>query len=123
MLAQTITVLNPSCELFPEKESSNLFFVYTIRIMFEWDDAKATANLAKHGVSFDAVHRFDWARAVEFEDDREDYGEQRMVTIGWIDGNLHTMTYTWRGENIRVINLRRSNKQEYEAYAEAKPKT
>lgn len=89
--------------------------------MFEWDDAKAAANLAKHGVAFDAVYRFDWARAVEFEDDREDYGEVRMVAIGWIDGTLHTMTYTLRGENVRVVNLRRSDRPEYKAYAKAKP--
>ena len=90
--------------------------------MFEWDERKAVANLAKHGVRFDAVYRFDWETAVEFEDDRFDYGELRMVAIGWIGDELHTVTYTWRGGNIRVINLRRSDRPEHRTYAKAKPK-
>jgi len=44
---------------------------------YEWDPGKARANLAKHGVSFDLVADFDWARAIEIEDDRLDYGEAR----------------------------------------------
>jgi uncharacterized protein len=91
--------------------------------MFEWDDDKAAANLAKHKVAFDAVGRFEWNTAVEVEDDRFNYGEPRMVATGWIDGFLHTLTYTWRGDTIRVISLRRSDRPEQKVYAKAKPKT
>jgi uncharacterized protein len=56
--------------------------------MFEWDDDKAAANLAKHKVAFETVYRFEWETAVEFEDDRFDYDELRIVAIGWIDGTL-----------------------------------
>lgn len=90
--------------------------------MFEWDERKAAANFAKHHVRFEAVHQFEWETSVEFEDDREDYGEQRMVAIGWIDGVLHTLTYTWRGAKVRVISLRKSDRPEQGTYARAKPK-
>jgi uncharacterized protein len=90
--------------------------------MFEWDERKAAANFAKHYVRFEAVYRFDWETAVEFEDDRFAYDETRIVAIGWIDGALHTLTYTWRGESIRVISLRRSDKSEQRTYDTAKPK-
>ena len=45
---------------------------------FEWDDAKAAANLARHGVSIgDARLAFADAFAVESEDLRKDYGGER----------------------------------------------
>jgi uncharacterized DUF497 family protein len=40
---------------------------------FEWDGAKAAANLAKHGISFEqARYVFDDPFAIDFVDDRED---------------------------------------------------
>lgn len=42
---------------------------------FEWDDAKAASNAAKHGVRFEvAVHVFDDPMRVDLADDRKDYG-------------------------------------------------
>jgi hypothetical protein len=50
---------------------------------FEWDDRKAAANLRTHGVSFKAARlAFDDAFAVEREDRREDYGEDRYALLG-----------------------------------------
>ena len=47
---------------------------------FEWDDAKAAANLAKHSVSFEqARDAFDDPFAIDLMDDREDYREQRLI--------------------------------------------
>jgi uncharacterized DUF497 family protein len=90
--------------------------------MFEWDAKKAAANLAKHGVTFDAIHDFDWETCVEAEDDRFDYGEQRFVAIGWLNGELHTVTFTWRGDIIRIISIRKADKRDRRAYARAKEK-
>jgi uncharacterized protein len=45
---------------------------------FEWDDAKAAANAAKHGVTFqEARYVFVDQHAIEFQDNRADYGEER----------------------------------------------
>ena len=87
--------------------------------MYEWDAAKAQANVAKHGVRFERVHDFDWNSAIEREDDREDYGELRMVALGFIGRRLHVLIYTPRGDIIRVISLRRAEKREERAYYEA----
>jgi uncharacterized DUF497 family protein len=84
--------------------------------MFEWDDDKATANLVKHGVAFERVHDFDWSTAQIVGDDREDYGEQRMIALGLIDAVLHVLVFTEREDNIRVISLRKANKRETKAY-------
>lgn len=80
--------------------------------IYEWDAAKAEQNLAKHGVPFDLVERFDWRNAIEAEDTRYDYGETRMQALGTIDGRYHVLVYAWRGERIRVISLRKANRRE-----------
>ena len=84
--------------------------------MFEWDDDKAAANLVKHGIAFERVHDFDWDTAQVVEDDREDYGEQRMIALGLIDAVLHVLVFTERDDSIRVISLRKANKRETKAY-------
>ena len=57
--------------------------------VFEWDDGKAAANVAKHGVSFEqAREAFKDPFAVEFEDDRRDYGENRYILLGMVGDRL-----------------------------------
>ena len=51
---------------------------------FEWDKEKADANLLKHGVSFDIVRQFSWETAFTLLDRRQQYREQRWVSIGFI---------------------------------------
>ena len=70
----------------------------------------------KHGVSFaDAVAVFSDHAALTMEDDDPD--EQRFVTIG-IDalGYILVVTYTWRGEEIRVISARKATARERRQY-------
>jgi uncharacterized DUF497 family protein len=81
--------------------------------MFEWDDDKAAA---KHGVPFERVYEFEWTTAQLTTDDREDYGELRMIALGFIGPVLHTLVVTERGHNIRVISLRKATKPEVKAY-------
>lgn len=84
---------------------------------FAWDDAKAASNLAKHGVSFEAARDvFRDAFAVEWADDRQDYGEPRFVIVGMIDGRLLAVTYTPRGEAIRIISAREAEAREKRRY-------
>ncbi len=52
-------------------------------LRFEWDETKAEANLAKHGVSFDeASSVFHDERAVEFYDDEHSGWEDRFLLLG-----------------------------------------
>jgi hypothetical protein len=56
---------------------------------FEWDDSKAEANYAKHGVGFEiACDVFRDPFAIEQMDDRFDYGEDRYTIIGMASGRL-----------------------------------
>lgn len=79
---------------------------------FEWDERKRRTNRKKHGLDFGDVHRFEWETAVTFVDDRRDYGEARYRAYGYLDGRLCSVTFTVRGETLRVISLRHTRPRE-----------
>ncbi|HEY7231382.1 MAG TPA: BrnT family toxin [Pseudolabrys sp.] len=85
---------------------------------YEWDAAKAAANRRKHGVSFNAVLDFDWAKALVVADDRADYGESRWLALGMIGERLHSLVFTIRVTRIRVISLRKAGRKERSLYEE-----
>ena len=73
---------------------------------FEWDAIKAARNESDHGVTFEMARDvFKDPFAVEWLDDREDYGEDRYVIIGVVKNHLLFVAYTLRGEAIRIIPL------------------
>ena len=80
--------------------------------MWDWDEDKRQANLAKHGVDFADIDRFDWPLASEWIDVRFDYGEVRKVAVGTIDARLFVAVFTERGAFRRVISLRKANERE-----------
>jgi uncharacterized DUF497 family protein len=88
-------------------------------LLHEWDEAKRVANLAKHGVDFSAVARFDWKVAVLYADRRHAYEEVRLVAYGPIDGRLYALVYVRRIASRRIISLRRANRREQARYAAA----
>lgn len=47
----------------------------------EFDPAKDTENLAKHGVSLALASELDWEAALVWVDDRFEYGELRMIAL------------------------------------------
>ena len=89
-----------------------------MKLKFEWDDDKAQANWGAHGVSFDLAKTvFNDPFAIERLDDREEYGEQRFLTIGMAEGNVPLfVAYTEREERIRIISARRATQYEQNEY-------
>jgi len=89
-------------------------------VTFEWDEAKAAANLAKHGVSFDdAKTAFDDPLYVDFYDPDHSADEPRYIIIGTSrQGRLLIVSYTERGAAIRLISARELTSTEREAYEE-----
>ena len=83
----------------------------------EWDEAKSSANLAKHGIGFDAVVSAFAGRMLRRHDTRSDYGEDRWLALGEVDGVVIAVVYTMRGEAIRLISARKANRNERQAYA------
>jgi uncharacterized DUF497 family protein len=86
---------------------------------FEWDDRKAATNLARHGVNFETARQvFDDIYAVEVEDRREAYGEERCVRLGVVQERLLAVTYTLRGHRTRIISARPAEPFERRLYHE-----
>jgi uncharacterized DUF497 family protein len=84
---------------------------------FEWDSAKAAVNWRDHRVAFEqAIEAFRDPFAIETIDDREDYGEERINLLGMCDGVILHVTYTERGERIRIISARRAERHEQDHY-------
>jgi uncharacterized protein len=87
--------------------------------VFEWDDAKAVENVAKHGVSFETARgAFRDPFALDWLDQREDYGKARHLTIGMVEGRLLYVAYTMRNELIRIITARGAEPYERRRYHE-----
>ena len=87
---------------------------------FEWDERKNEVNIDKHGFDFsDAYRIFDLPMAVEI-DRRDDYGEDRWIGTGILDGRVVVVIYTEPdGETVRIISLRKAlskKKKNYEQY-------
>ena len=85
--------------------------------LFEWDDLKAEANWQKHGVAFEAARGvFRDAFALEWADDRQSTTEQRFVMVGMVENWLLFVSYTLRGERIRIISAREAEPRERRRY-------
>ena len=86
---------------------------------FEWDDAKAEANRAKHGIPFElAVEVFDDPDRLDVGDERFDYGEERRNAVGMAEGVVLTVSYTMRDGVCRIISARPASRREREAYGD-----
>ena len=84
---------------------------------YQWDPAKATANVKKHGVEFaDAVGVYDDPGAITI-DDPEAEGEQRFLSIGLdVLGRLIVVAFTYRGDDLRLISARKATRKEISIY-------
>lgn len=87
---------------------------------FEWDDEKATANVKKHGISFEeakSVFRDERAKLINDPDHSED--EDRFVLLGLSETlRLLVVCHCDRGENhmIRIISARKATTKESKSY-------
>ena len=50
------------------------------------------------------------------EDDRRDYGEDRFITIGFLDDTMVVLVWTPRGGAHRIISMRKANERERTLY-------
>ena len=89
-----------------------------IEIIF--DPLKNLRNMTKHdGLSLTKAIEFDWESALTWRDERRDYKEKRVSGLGYIGFRLFHVVFVDRGEQRRIISLRKANKREEKRYAEA----
>ena len=89
-------------------------------MQFEWDPAKASENLAKHGVSFEeAATVFRDTLSVTGADPDHSVDEVRFIIFGVsTGGRLLVVAHTERGDIIRIISARLATSGERKIYEE-----
>lgn len=87
--------------------------------MITFDEIKRQANLKKHGLDFVGCEAVFDQPVVSQEDASQDYGEQRLIVIGWLRGQWIHLTYTERGDALHVISLRKATRHELIEYRKA----
>lgn len=80
------------------------------------DAAKDSINKKKHGVSLTDAELIDWEAALIWQDARRDYGEVRMIALAPINERLYCVVYVDRGDDRRIISLRKANQREFDYY-------
>ena len=85
-------------------------------MLVEWDEEKCRANLEKHGLSFEDVWQVLAGDTITILDERYDYGEDRLITLGRLAGRVVVVAHVSRGENTRIISMRKANAREQEIY-------
>ncbi|CUS03822.2 conserved protein of unknown function [Candidatus Promineifilum breve] len=87
-------------------------------LRFEWDEAKAAFNLAKHGVDFvEAQTVFGDSQSITIFDEHHSDEEDRFIDIGLsLFGRLLVVVYTERDDHIRIISCRPALLSEQAAY-------
>lgn len=81
------------------------------------DQKKRDVNLKKHGYDFkDAPQVIESGRTVTLEDRRFHYEERRFITLGMLRGEVVVITTAETDEEIRVISMRKAERNEEKIY-------
>ena len=83
--------------------------------MFEFDEEKSKANKEKHGINFVEAQKL-WLDDDGYVEPSAFVDEIRYTLTAKYDGKLWTCAYTSRGDNIRIISVRRARDNEKEKY-------
>jgi uncharacterized DUF497 family protein len=85
-----------------------------MRITF--DRAKRELTLRERALDFrDALHVFA-GNTLNVQDRRQDYGEIRMLTVGYLAERMVMVVWTPRGKARRIISMRKCNEREQARY-------
>jgi uncharacterized protein len=88
-------------------------------VRFDFDPNKDRLNLEKHGLSLSLAKELDWDAALLWIDDRQDYGETRILALAPKTEILYYVAFVDRADVRRIISLRRANRREVKRYVQA----
>ena len=81
-----------------------------------WEETKRQTNLKKHGLDFADAEQIFAGPLVLIEDNRQDYGEQRIVGIGLLDCLVVLIVHIETDETIRITFMRKADTDEIDLY-------
>lgn len=82
---------------------------------FEYDKDKSATNKNKHGIDIDQAQAL-WNDSAHVKIPARVTDEPRWLVIGKIDERHWSAVVTQRGENVRLISVRRSRDDEVDVY-------
>ncbi|CDN54897.1 Putative toxin-antitoxin system, toxin component [Neorhizobium galegae bv. officinalis bv. officinalis str. HAMBI 1141] len=89
---------------------------YIILVMkFEFDPDKSATNKDKHGIDFVEAQAL-WADERRTVAPVQSDTESRYILTGKIAEKHWTAVYTWRGDWLRIISVRRARDKEKQTY-------
>jgi uncharacterized protein len=94
------------------------FYPNNCSVEFEFDPAKSSANKAKHGIDCVEAQTL-WLDEALIEAPAKTDDEPHFLLVGRIGRRRWSAVCVRRGERTRIISVRRSRKEEIEAYESA----
>ena len=85
-------------------------------MLIEFDAAEHAATLSTRGLDMARAGEVLAGATLTVEDDRRDYGEDRFITIGFLDGAMVVLVWTPRDGAQRIISMRKANERERALY-------
>jgi hypothetical protein len=81
-------------------------------VRITYDREKRDATLRERGLDFADASGVFAGPQIERLDEREDYGEERYQTYGYLGGRMVMLAWTPRGKARRIISMRMCNAKE-----------
>lgn len=97
---------------------THAFYVATLALVtITFDPAKRDATLAARGLDFADAGQLFGGRHFTRRDDRFDYGEDRFISIGTVNGSIVVIVWTPRGAARHIISMRKTHARERKRFA------
>lgn len=81
-----------------------------------WDETKRKRTLAARDLDFSDAATVFAGPTLEFEDERRNYGECRIVCVGFLGTRMVVLVYVQRGVVRRIVSMRKANDREQKVY-------
>ena len=81
-------------------------------MMITYDPVKRATTLNERGIDFADVVEIFSGDTLDFEDERKDYGETRIITVGYLRKRMMIVVWTPRGDSRHIISMRKANERE-----------
>ena len=81
-----------------------------------YDQKKRDQTLSARGLDFEHAADVFAGLTLEVEDDRRNYGETRILCVGFLGGRMVMVGYSPRGAVRHVFSMRKCNAREIRRY-------
>ena len=96
--------------------SCSLISVVTLIMRLEFEEEKRAKTIEVRGLGMARAADVLRGATLTVEDDRQDYGEIRFITIGFLDDTMVVLAWTPRDNAYRIISMRKANDRERKLY-------